>query len=386
MKFITTPRLLSMTIIALFASATANAAEPFVNPDWADSAWYIGAGAGRARANVDELRIAAALRAGGPIDARVNTDERSNTYKIFVGKQLNHYFAIEGGYQDMGKFGFNGTATPGGGVFNGEASFRALNLDLLAQMPMSERLSLYGRLGAQHTRSKASFSGNRLNAVTGPNPSESKLNPHLGLGIEYKLTEALALRGEAERARVSDAVNNRGHIDMFTLALVYKLGRPADRPAYVPVAAPAPEIVAAAPVAAPPAPAPAPAPVPAPQPRSEKATFSAHTLFDFDQSKLKPEGKQALDQLLSQQAGINLEVMVVVGHTDSVGTDAYNQALSLRRAAAVKEYLVAKGVDGPHVFTEGKGESQPIAENKSAAGRTENRRVTVEVVGTRTVK
>ncbi len=375
--------LLSLAAIALCTSTAARAEEPFINADWADTAWYVGAGAGKGRANVDELRIAAALRGGGPIDARVNTDERSTVYKLFFGKQLNHNFALEGGYEDMGRYGFNGTATPGAGVFNGNASFRALNLDLLAQMTMTERASLYARLGAQYTRSKASFSGNRLNAVTGPNASESKVNPHLGLGLEYKLNEALALRGEVERARVADAVNNRGHVDMFTLALVYKLGRPADRPAYVPVAAVAPAPVIVAPVVVPPPPPP---PAPKPQPRSEKATFSAHTLFDFDKATLKPEGKQALDQLVAQQAGINLEVMVVVGHTDSVGTDAYNQQLSLRRAGVVKEYLVSKGIDGPHVFTEGKGESQPAADNKSAAGRSENRRVTVEVVGTRTVK
>lgn len=382
MKQLTTPGLLGLAAMALLASPLAHADEPFVNPDWADSAWYIGAGAGQSRANVDELRIAAALRGGGPFDARVNTDERSKGYKLFVGKQLSHNFALEAGYQDMGKFGFDGTVTPGGGVFNGNVSFRALNLDLIAAMTMTQRFALYARIGGQYMTSKAHFTGNRLNAVTGPNPSESKLSPHLGLGLEYKFTEALALRGEVERSRVNDTVNNRGNVDMFSLSLVYKLGRPADRAAYVaPAPAPAPEPVAVAPVVTPPPP-----PPPKPQPRSEKATFSAKTLFDFDKSNLKPEGKAALDQLLTQQQGIDLEVMVVVGHTDSVGTDAYNQALSLRRAAAVKEYLTSKGVDGPHVFTEGKGESQPVADNKSAAGRTENRRVTVEVVGTRTVK
>ncbi len=381
MKCKTTPGLLALAALAVLTSPAARADEPFVNPDWADTAWYIGAGAGRARANVDELRIAAALRNGGPIDARVNTDERSNAYKLFIGKQLNHNFAIEGGYQDLGKFGFNGTATPGAGVFNGAASFRAFNLDLLAGLPMSERLSLYARLGGQYLRAKASFTGNRLNAVTAPQASESSFNPHLGLGLEYKLTEALAMRAEAERARVTDPINNRGHLDMFTLALVYKLGRPAARPVYVAPPPPAPVAAVVAPVAPPPPP-----PAPAPMPRSEKATFSAHTLFDFDKSALKPEGRQALDQLLAQQAGVDLEVMVVVGHTDAIGTDDYNQALSQRRAAAVKDYLVAKGIDGPHIFTEGKGESQPVADNQNAAGRTENRRVTIEVVGTRAVK
>jgi OOP family OmpA-OmpF porin len=384
MKTKTTPGSLALAAIAILASQAASAAEPFINPDWADSAWYIGAGGGRGRANVDELRIAAALRNGGPFDARVNTSERANAYKIFIGKQLNHNFAIEGGYQNLGKYGFNSTVTPGGGLFDGYATFRAANLDLLAQLPMSERASIYARLGAQYLRSEVIFGGNRLNAVTGPKRSESSFNPHLGIGLEYKLTEALAVRGELERARVTDPISNRGHIDNMTLALVYKLGRPAARAAIVPAPAPAPEPVVVAPVVTPPPPPPPPAPKP--MPRSEKATFSAHTLFDFDKSELKPEGKQALDQLLSQQAGIDLEVMVVVGHTDAIGTDDYNQALSLRRAAAVKQYLTSKGAPEQKVFTEGKGESQPVADNKSAAGRTENRRVTVEVVGTRTVK
>jgi OOP family OmpA-OmpF porin len=118
---------------------------------------------------------------------------------------------------------------------------------------------------------------------------------------------------------------------------------------------------------------------------SEKVSFAAEALFDFDKSSVKPEGKAALDELLAKLAGMNTEVMVTVGHTDSVGSDAYNQRLSLRRAEAVKAYIVSKGVDAARVYTEGKGESQPIADNKTSEGRAKNRRVTVEVVGTRTV-
>ena len=143
------------------------------------------------------------------------------------------------------------------------------------------------------------------------------------------------------------------------------------------------EIVqAAAPVAAAPV-APAPVVVAA-APTSEKVTFAADAFFDFDKSVLKADGKAKLDDLVSKLGGINLEVIIAVGHTDSIGSDAYNQKLSIRRAEAVKAYLVSKGIETNRVYTEGKGEKQPVASNKNAAGRAKNRRVEIEVVGTRT--
>jgi len=147
---------------------------------------------------------------------------------------------------------------------------------------------------------------------------------------------------------------------------------------------PAPPAPAPAPrpaTAPPPAPAPAPAVVPAPT--SEKVTFAADAFFDFDKSVLKPEGRAKFDDLVSKMQGLNLEVIIAVGHTDSIGTDAYNQRLSVRRAEAVKSYLVSKGVEKNRVYTEGKGEKQPVADNKTAEGRAKNRRVEIEVVGTR---
>jgi OmpA-OmpF porin, OOP family len=139
------------------------------------------------------------------------------------------------------------------------------------------------------------------------------------------------------------------------------------------------------PVAAPaPAPAPGAAPAPAPQPpAATKVTYAADAFFDFDKSVLKPEGKAKLDDLVGKVKGINLEVIIAVGHTDSVGSDAYNQRLSVRRAEAVKAYLVSKGIEKNRVYTEGKGEKQPVADNKTAEGRAKNRRVEIEVVGTR---
>ena len=112
-------------------------------------------------------------------------------------------------------------------------------------------------------------------------------------------------------------------------------------------------------------------------------SFAADTFFDFDKSVLKAEGKAKLKELGEKIKSISLEVVIVVGHTDSVGTDAYNQKLSQRRAEAVKAYLVSLGVAKSRIYTEGKGESQPTADNKTAAGRAKNRRVEVEVIGTK---
>ena len=145
-----------------------------------------------------------------------------------------------------------------------------------------------------------------------------------------------------------------------------------------------PAPVAAAPAAAPAAPAPAPAPAPVvAAPATEKVSFAADAFFDFDKTALKPEGKAKLDDLADKVKGLNLEVVIAVGHTDSVGSDAYNEKLSVKRSEAVKAYLADKGIDASKIYTEGKGEKQPVADNKSADGRAQNRRVEIEVVGTR---
>ena len=120
-----------------------------------------------------------------------------------------------------------------------------------------------------------------------------------------------------------------------------------------------------------------------PKPVAEKVTLAADVLFDFDKSVLKNEGKAKLDDLATKVNAINLEVVIAIGHTDSIGSDAYNQKLSVRRAESVKAYLVSKGVEPNRIYTEGKGEKQPVASNKTKEGRQKNRRVEIEVIGTR---
>jgi OOP family OmpA-OmpF porin len=150
------------------------------------------------------------------------------------------------------------------------------------------------------------------------------------------------------------------------------------------------------PPAAPPPPPPPPA---APAPTSEKVTFAADALFDFDKAVLRPEGKAKLDDLVSKMAGVSLEVIIGVGYTDRLGPMKHNMDLSVRRSQAVKDYLVSKGIEPNRIYTEGKGPANPVKQCADPSTKGEirtrqqlidclqpNRRVEVEVVGTRPVK
>lgn len=121
----------------------------------------------------------------------------------------------------------------------------------------------------------------------------------------------------------------------------------------------------------------------APVATSSKVTLLSDALFDFDKSTLKPEGIMKLNDLVKKLKDVTIEVIIVVGFTDSVGSLAYNKKLSLRRAEAVKAHLTKNGIEASRVYTEGKAFAEPVGDNKTAAGRALNRRSVIEVVGTK---
>jgi OOP family OmpA-OmpF porin len=146
----------------------------------------------------------------------------------------------------------------------------------------------------------------------------------------------------------------------------------------------------------PPAPAPAPRveppppppPPPAPAPKPEKVTTASTVNFDFDRYVIRPDASSKLDDLVGKLRNVNLEVIIAVGHADRIGSDAYNMKLSVRRADSVKAYLVSKGIGASRIYTEGKGERQPVKDCKGSAKTKEliaclepNRRVESEAVG-----
>ena len=140
-------------------------------------------------------------------------------------------------------------------------------------------------------------------------------------------------------------------------------------------------------------PAPPPAAKPTPKPAAQKVTLAADALFDYDKAVLRPEGKSKLDDVTGKLKGIKLEVIIAVGHADRLGSDQYNQKLSEKRAEAVKAYLVGKGVEPNRVYTEGKGEKQPVTGDKCGKSDKKtkqlveclqpDRRVEIEVIGTK---
>lgn len=341
---------------------------------------YVGLSAGRSHSQFDEQQLAARLLGAGRTITSLSRDDKDTAYKIFGGYQMSRNFGLELGYFDLGKSSFNASTLPVGSLA-GEIAVQGVNLDLVATLPLSERWAASARLGAQYARTRTYASGAGSIIVTDPEGRRREGNAKVGLGLQYAFSPNFIMRAEAERYRVSDGhTGGRGNINVASLSLVFPFGRapePAPRVAAVAYVAPA-YVAPPAPMVAqlPPPPVMTPAPAPAPvvvAPTSRRVSFSAETLFGFDQSVIRPEGRATLDNFTKELAGTRFDAIVVEGHTDRLGSDAYNLALSTRRAAAVKSYLVESGrLDAATISTMGKGESQPVTKAGDCKGTRAN--------------
>ncbi len=374
MKLVKTSRTLGLVALAALASPCAMAD---------DSGWYVGANVGQSRAKIDDARIASGLLTGGFTTTSIRDDERHLGFKVYGGYQFNRYFALEGGYFDLGRFGFTATTVPAG-TLTGDIKLKGVNLDGVGILPFTDRFSAFARIGANYAEAKDSFAGTGLVGVPDPNRKERATNYKFGVGLAYRFTENVGMRAEAERYRIHDAVGNKGDVDLFSVGLVYRFGTtpPPERRA----TEPAPVVIAPAPVAVPPPPPPPPA-LPA------KVSFSADSLFDFNKAVVKPAGKEEIDKLAAKLKSANFAVIKVTGYTDRIGSHDYNMRLSTRRAEAVKDYLIeSAGIPANKVSAIGADGSNPQTRPGECAGSKRNpqliaclqpdRRVEVEVTGT----
>ncbi len=358
MKFIKASGMFGLMALAAAATSVVKAE---------DAGWYLGGNIGQSTADIDNDRITENLLDGGFSQSVIENDDRDTGYKLFGGYQFNRNFALEGGYFDLGEFGYSATTVPVG-TLDGQMKLRGINLDLLGVIPFSEKFSAFGRVGVNYAEAKDRFSGTGAVNVLTPRADERDTNLKLGAGVQYAFTEALTMRVEAERYRINDAVGNKGDIDLVSVGLVYRFGAKS-----APVAAVQKPEPVRTPVAPPP-----------PAPRTEKYTLSANELFTFDSSALRqPQAK--LDEIATALKGDGSpDEIVIVGYTDRLGSDDYNQKLSERRAIAVKNYLMNKGIESNRLRAEGRGEADPVVmcdeQNKAAliSCLSPNRRVEIE--------
>jgi OOP family OmpA-OmpF porin len=186
---------------------------------------YLGLGAGESKARIDNDRIRQSLLNQGLSTNSLLEDGRDTGYKAYLGFPVHPNWAVEAGYFDLGRFGFNANTTPIGSL-TGSDRIRGLNLDLVGTLPITERWSLMGRVGAAYAQTDGRFSSTGAVLVTDPSPSRRETHYKYGFGTQYAFTPAVSLRLEAERFRVNDAVGQRGDVDLITLGWVYRFGGP----------------------------------------------------------------------------------------------------------------------------------------------------------------
>lgn len=336
-------------LLATFASPmTAQTATDY-NPRW-----YMGGNIGLSTANIDKEKITQNLSNPSYTD-----NENDFGYKLFGGYQFNKYFALEGGYFNLGKFDY--ALSTGTGTAEGNIKIVGVNLDAVAILPVTEKFSLFGRLGANYAQVKDSFGSTGSISITNTNPKKSDLNYKFGAGLQYAITDAVGIRLEAERYRINDAVGNMGDIDLFSVGLTYRFGvtkktTPISKQEEVITPVSEPEEVLIVVTAA-------------DAQEKIKETLAQNKIvaivfndihFEFDKSTLNEEAKDALKRNIAQLDKNSNITMLVAGHTSESGTEEYNQELSERRAASVKDYLIQEKLfAADKITTIGYGETRP---------------------------
>jgi len=381
MKLAKTTGQLSLLALAVLISPYAQAQDQAQ-----DKGWYGGLNVGQSASVIDNARIKSGLLSSGLTATSIDDKDKDTGYKLFGGYQFNRNFSLEGGYFDLGKFGYTATTVPAG-TLKGEMKLRGLNLDAVGMLPFGEakKWSAFGRVGVTYNDVNDTFSGTGAVTVTNPSPSKQEMSYKYGLGVQYAFTKTLAMRLEAERYAVNDAVGNKGDVDLISIGLILRFGGKKEE-----AAPPPPPPVAAAAVAAP-----VMVPLlPPPEKAITRIAISVDSDFDFDKDQLNASGKKVVDDFIKDLRGMKYDHIIVRGNTDRIGTEAYNQKLSVRRAETVRDYLiVVGGIAAVKLDTSGVGESQPDTKSGECNNMKDrkalvkclapDRRVDIEVHGSR---
>ncbi|WP_189430636.1 OmpA family protein [Alishewanella longhuensis] len=315
--------------------------------DHIEQGWFIGANLGQSTANIDSDSIWRNLENSGFAVNEINEDTRHLGYKLYTGYTFSRYFALEGGYFDLGNMGFNATTSPVSD-YTGNTGLKGWNLDLVGRLPLSANWSVLARVGVTQNKSKTRFSSNGLINTTANNQQSSYTKHKYGLGVQYAISDAFVLRLEAERYRMDDLIGNIGDMDLYSLGLVYRFG--GSKTHYVPTAAPDP-----APTTRQPAPAIPPALV-----TTEPAVLVLEDVhFNFDTAELNANTKVILRRHVATLKANPQARIRIAGYTSASGSEAYNQALSERRAESIKTFLVSEGINANRFKTIGFGERNP---------------------------
>jgi len=352
-------RTLGLVALALISTSLALAQAP---------GWYVGGNIGRSKATVDNQRIADTLTYGGLITTSIHDDDHDTGYKVFGGYQFNRFFALEGGYFNLGKMDFTAYTLPGG-TLNGSLKTQGLNLDLVGILPITPKFSAFARAGVTRAKTSDAFSGTASVGVVNPAPGDKQAwNAKAGVGLQYQINETFGLRAELERYRITDAINIRGDIDLLSAGLVIRFGR---RAAMAPASAP----VAAMPPPAPVVEEPVMVVVPVPDKTQEYCSI-LDLQFTIDSDEIQREDKEKLTVVGTFLTKYPDSTAVIEGHSDNVGGAQHNLDLSQRRAQSVVDYLVGVLHIAPsRLKAVGYGEARPIADNATEEGKRQNRRI-----------
>ncbi len=305
--------------VALAGFATVAQAAP------KDNTWYAGGKLGWSQFH-DTGWYNSSLNNDGP------THESQLGAGAFGGYQVNPYVGFEMGYDWLGRMPYKGD--------NVNGAFKAQGVQLTAKLgyPVTDDLDVYTRLGGMVWRADSS------NSIAGDD-HDTGVSPVFAGGVEWAMTRDIATRLEYQWVNnIGDAktLNTRQDNGMLSVGVSYRFGQQED----------------VAPVVAP-------APAPAPQVSTKHFTLKSDVLFNFNKATLKPEGQQALDQMYTQLSNLDPKdgSVVVLGFTDRIGSDAYNQGLSEKRAQSVVDYLISKGIPSNKISARGMGESNPVTGN-----------------------